>query len=144
MHVVEDEGDDAVDAAGYTGNFRRSIPKNQSEISEQDFFQVFRDENKMGELAFIIRTIDRDHNGYVTSTEMDDILKMLYPKKFGNVNLKMIMKPFCSSANKVLLDYKGFKAYIRNGIEGKDTVKPSDIEHSLQKHLVNKSQINPT
>ena len=83
MHVVEDEGDDAIDAAGYTGNFRRSMQANQVEISEKDFFQVFKNDNKMGELAFIIRNIDRDHNGYVTSTEMDDILKILYPKQLG-------------------------------------------------------------
>ena len=30
----------------------------------------------------IIKSIDKDHNGYVTSTELDDILKILYPEPF--------------------------------------------------------------
>ena len=30
----------------------------------------------------IIKSIDKDHNGYVTSTELDDILKILYPGPF--------------------------------------------------------------
>lgn len=28
----------------------------------------------------IIRKIDKDNNGYVTITEMDDILKIIYPE----------------------------------------------------------------
>ena len=142
MHVEEDEADDAIDAAGYTGNFRRSMPSNMTEITEQEFFKVFKDNDKLGELSFIIRNIDKDHNGYVTSTEMDDILKVLYPKQLANVNLKHILRPHCSSANKVLLDYKNFKAYIKNGITDGDPQEPRI--HSLQNYLNNKVLLNPT
>lgn len=74
----------------------------------------------MDELAFTIRSIDRDHNGYVTWNEMEDILKILYPEELRGKNLKQVLKPFCSSLNKVLLDYKYFKGFIRSAIRGGD------------------------
>lgn len=43
-----------------------------------------------------IRDIDREHNGYVTSTELDDILKLTYPVELKDKNLKLIFKPFAS------------------------------------------------
>ena len=76
----------------------------------------------MIELLAIIKSIDKDHNGYVTRTEMDDILKVLYKDKLSNTNLKHLMRPFCSSANKVLLDYKAFTDYLIRGIENKLSV----------------------
>jgi len=88
LDVVENEADDAIDAAGYTGNFRRVLAKDLQFITQIEFIEVFKGENKLGELMRIIQTIDRDHNGYVTSTEMDDILKLLYPDKLKNYNLK--------------------------------------------------------
>jgi hypothetical protein len=63
-----------------------------------------------------IKEIDKDHNGYVTSTEIDDILKINYASKLKMANLKPIIKPFCSISNPVLIDYKGFRDYILNGI----------------------------
>ena len=73
----------------------------------------------------IIRDIDRDHNGYVTSTELDDIIKMIFSAKImsklvrvdgieclDNYDLKPIFRPFASSANRVLIDYKGFRDFL--------------------------------
>jgi len=65
----------------------------------------FQNEHKLSELMRVIAEIDIDRNGYVTLTELDDILKMLFPE-LANRNLKSILMPFSSSANKVLIDYK--------------------------------------
>lgn len=43
-----------------------------------------------------IKEIDKEHNGYVTSTELDDILKIIYKKELTNKNLKTIFKPYSS------------------------------------------------
>ena len=50
---------------------------------------------------------------------MDDILRLLYPQKFTGFDLKSLLRPYCSSANKVLLDYKQFRDFILNGLKGK-------------------------
>jgi Ca2+-binding EF-hand superfamily protein len=73
----------------------------------------------------MVYNIDRDHNGYITTTELDDILKITYPKELMNVNLKSTLKPFCSSSNKVLLDYRYFRDFIKDFLEGKKNVDPS-------------------
>ena len=111
LEVSDNEEDDAVDAAGYTGNFRRN-EKDLVPISESQFMEIIRNNNKMVQIMSMIYEIDKDANGYVTSTEIDDILKILYPNEFGNKKLKNILKPFCSSANKVLLDYKAFRKFM--------------------------------
>ena len=64
----------------------------------------------------MIREIDRDHNGYITWTEAEDMLKLIYPEQLKNKSLKIMLRPFCSPANKVLLDYKQLKQFIKNGI----------------------------
>jgi Ca2+-binding EF-hand superfamily protein len=43
-----------------------------------------------------IKQIDRDGNGYVTSTELDDILKLTFPEELTNKRLKPIFKDFAS------------------------------------------------
>ena len=52
-----------------------------------------------------VRTIDKDHNGYITTTEMSDILKLHYPQ-LRSADLNCIVKRFRSIQNKVLIDYK--------------------------------------
>ena len=97
----------------------------------------------------MIYEIDKDANGYVTSTEIDDILKILYPNEFGNKKLKNILKPFCSSANKVLLDYKAFRKFMNENLEdpdvkskfneiGKKMVKPN-LENLKNPNVKNES-----
>ena len=58
-----------------------------------------------------IKEIDKDNNGYVTSTEMDDIMKLHYPS-LKNKNLKKIMRPYASIQNRILIDYKKFRDYL--------------------------------
>jgi Ca2+-binding EF-hand superfamily protein len=35
----------------------------------------------------LIRSIDKDNNGYVTVTELDDILKICFPEEFSDKDL---------------------------------------------------------
>jgi Ca2+-binding EF-hand superfamily protein len=75
-----DENDIAKDPAGYFGNFHRV--KHQLEpISEQDFLNVFIEDNKMQKIMNLIRFIDKDKNGFITTSEMTDILKETYPAR---------------------------------------------------------------
>ena len=42
----------------------------------------------MADLFTIIKTVDKDRNGYITNTEFDDILKLIYGEKFEDGGLK--------------------------------------------------------
>jgi hypothetical protein len=39
---------------------------------------MIHNENKLVEMMRRIKEIDKEHNGYVTSTELDDILRISY------------------------------------------------------------------
>ena len=48
-------------------------------MSEEKIFDILSDsEIKFVQVMRIIRNIDRDNNGYVTITELDDIIKIIY------------------------------------------------------------------
>ena len=57
----------------------------------------------------MIKEIDQSHNGYVTSTELDDILKLNYKEELGNRDIAHIIKKYSSIQNRILIDYKRFK-----------------------------------
>jgi Ca2+-binding EF-hand superfamily protein len=97
----------------------------------------------MNALAFTIRQIDKDHNGYVTVNEMDDILKILYPKELDKADLKAIFKPFCSSANKVLLDYRLFKKFLRLDLDS-NFASLDQEDYRTKQYLTNPIFQNPT
>ena len=53
-----------------------------------------------------------------------------------NINLKNTLKPFCSSSNKVLLDYRYFRDFIKDVLEGKKDIDPiSTIEKSNSNNM---------
>lgn len=62
----------------------------------------------MKQVHIAIRSIDKDHNGFVTRTELDDIMKQYYPKELGDKDLHNIINKFCCISNKILIDYKQF------------------------------------
>ena len=62
-------------------------------------------ENKLPFIMRSIKDIDQDNNGYVTTTEFEDILKVHYPE-LADKNLKKLFKPFASIQNRILIDYK--------------------------------------
>ena len=45
-------------------------------ITEQELVQIFSRNNKLVEVIRTIKEIDKQHNGFVTTTELDDILKI--------------------------------------------------------------------
>lgn len=70
---------------------------------------MFKEDNRLSKIMLMIRGIDKDRNGYVTTSEMDDILKEVYPEKFGLKDLKPHLKVFTSIQNPILLDYYKFR-----------------------------------
>jgi len=76
-----DEEEVAVDACGYTGNFHREKiePKNLQTITMEQLILMIFGDNQMLDMMRRIKEIDKEHNGYVTSTELDDIIKLAYP-----------------------------------------------------------------
>ena len=95
IDVFEDDGkNDPVDNAGYTGVMIRKKRK-LNPISEMDFLMFIYRSDKLGEVWTTIRKIDRERNGYITSTELDDILKVVFPELLDS-DLLPIIKPFCS------------------------------------------------
>ena len=87
----------------------------------------------MLELFWTIQGIDKDHNGYVTQTELDDILKIIVPE-LKDVNLKSVYLPFTSSANKVLVDYKKFKGFLIAPREKKLLKTPEPVKSIVQQN----------
>lgn len=91
LNVSDDEGDDATDPAGYMGVFFRNVGKNgkaKEELEDKELIQIFVEDNKLEEFTRMIRSIDADHNGYITWHEAEDMLKMLYPEQLQNKSLK--------------------------------------------------------
>ena len=72
--------DDAKDAPGFTGELARAPIELKQMNSSQfiSFFVVYP--AKLSEMMTIIRQIDKDRNGYITQTELDDIIKLIFAK----------------------------------------------------------------
>lgn len=119
VDVAEAEAaDEPTDVNGYLGQtkyYRTHIK--QIPISQDEFVAVIHRDNKLENLMITIKQIDKDHNGYVTRTELDDILKMLYPNELANRDLIPIIKTFSSIQNKILIDYKSFMNWIKQGLK---------------------------
>lgn len=74
-----------------------------------------------------IKDIDKEHNGYVTSTELDDILKINYKNELTDKNLKEIFRPYASIQNRILIDYKKFRDYLLKSISDEKKANESRI-----------------
>lgn len=76
---------------------RDSHAKLQS-LSEKEIVAVLsRSEQEFVKVLKVIRSIDKDNNGYVTVTELDDILKLSYPLDFvSDKDLSCFIKKFRS------------------------------------------------
>ena len=112
-----DEDDVAVDASGYTGNFHREARGNLLPYSMEQLARLVARKNKLVDIMRNIKEIDREHNGYVTSTELDDILKIAYPEELDDKNLKLMFRPYASIQNKILIDYKKVRDFILERIK---------------------------
>jgi len=88
-----------------------------------------------------IREIDREHNGHVTKTELDDILKMHLPKEFGDKDLHPIINRFSSISNKILINYKQFQFWLRDRLFALDGLESKSTTRSILKnntYIINK------
>ena len=88
----------------------------------------------------MINSVDKDRNGYVTNTELDDILKIAYPAAFEDgglkdANLKPLMRKFASSANKVLIDYIQFRDFINTGLRNNREILHSKAQQKRLEQL---------
>ena len=115
VDVANFEGvDEPMDPNGYLGKtkfYREQIIKKP--MSAIEMIKVIANENKMEEVMRVVGQIDKDHNGYVTVTELDDILKLNYPDELKDKELAPVIKKFSSVQNKILIDYKGFRDWIK-------------------------------
>lgn len=65
-------------------------------------------DNKIAQLFRMCREITPDKNGVVTTVELDDILRILYPDELEGKDLTEVFAPFCQEHNKILIDFKSF------------------------------------
>jgi hypothetical protein len=61
-----------------------------------ELIQIFTKDNQMLQVMRRINEIDRDHNGYVTCIELDDIVKLAYPHELKGKSLLQLFKPYAS------------------------------------------------
>lgn len=113
--VGADEPEDINGYYGSTQYYRKKIKL--FPISEEEFLQILMNDYKLEEVMTLIKSIDRFHNGYVTKTELDDILKLTYPDQLNDKDLIPIIKRFSSIQNKILIDYKGFKNWTKAALK---------------------------
>lgn len=57
----------------------------------------------------------------VTVVEIDDVLRILYPEELEGRDLADIYEPFCSSNNKILLDYRALRDSINAKLKAIET-----------------------
>lgn len=108
-----DENDVAKDPAGYTGQFNRPNSKHRLVVmNDREFLQVFANDNRIMKVMTMIRYIDKEKNGCVTTSEMDDILKEVYPDQFRGRDYKQVLKAFTAIQNPILLDYNKLKDFV--------------------------------
>ena len=88
-----------------------------TECSINEFTQILRnDVDKLHQVMLTIRQIDKDHNGYVTRNELDDILKIYYAPLLTK-NLDKILNQFSSLQNKILISYMNFIEWVKGTIK---------------------------
>jgi hypothetical protein len=92
---VSDGSNEPVDAAGYTGQFLREKRKLQIISTYEIVSMLTKNKERLSKVWLIIRHIDKQRNGYVTNTELDDILKEVYPELM-NYDLSHLYKSFAS------------------------------------------------
>ena len=139
--LVEFEGTDedevAIDASGYTGNFRRenNRKKDQKLLKFDELLEIIRTRNCMLDIMRRIKEIDREFNGYVTTTELEDILRLSYAKELTGFNLKFIFRKYASIQNKILIDYRTFRDDIIKGLKqvSNEEKKMKVVELLMQK-----------
>lgn len=131
--------DEPQDNLGYLGKsqwYREAKPK-QIPISEDDFIKIIMQSGKINSVFKIIYEIDKDHNGYVTRQELDDILKLVLKDTLNNRDLNPIINKFYSIQNKILIDYN----QLRNWMEKEYNTR---LKHTSTTDPVRQSKVEET
>jgi len=124
VDVTHFEGiDEPMDVNGYLGKtkFYRTQVKTVP-VTAKQFISIVHSTNSFVEVSRTIQEIDSDHNGYVTSTELDDILKLYY-QDLEPFDLLPLIKKFSSIQNKILIDYKGFMDWTKLECKKRDAMQ---------------------
>jgi hypothetical protein len=111
MDGIEDEPQDVMGFLGLASWMREK--KVLKPITESEFIKLFMQNIKLKEVMLSIKEIDKDKNGYVTRTELDDIIKLHYKESLSDRNLTPIINKFSSISNKILIDYKAFRDWLK-------------------------------
>jgi hypothetical protein len=107
LELSDEEDAQFADASGYTGiQHRKKLCLNP--ITMDEMVSLLSNQTQLYLVWKSIREIDKDNNGYVTNTELDDILKLYFPELL-NKNLKKMFRQFESIQNRILIDYRTFK-----------------------------------
>lgn len=115
VHEVNNN-DDPVDEAGYIGQFHRE-KTTLTPINETDLIKIIHKNNKLADIIRKIKEIDQQRNGFITQTELDDILKIIYKDELYNKDLMPIIRQYSSIQNKILINYKEFRDHIVSEIK---------------------------
>lgn len=68
--------------------------------------------NKMKEISLAFREIDPERTGMITSPEMDDLFRVLYPEEMKDKHIYDILKQFEVISNKILVEYNKFRTWL--------------------------------
>ena len=61
-----------------------------------ELVKIIYNKKKLVDIARMIKEIDKEHNGYVTSTELEDILKLTYNSDLKGKDVKNAFKEYAS------------------------------------------------
>ena len=75
--------------------------------------------DRLTQLILMVKGIDKFHTGFVTQTELDDIIKIVSPE-LNKRELKKIISPFCAVQNRILVMYRKFFEYILSSLKKLD------------------------
>ncbi|CDW79951.1 px domain containing protein [Stylonychia lemnae] len=127
-----DHDDNPVDSSGYTGQlFRKKIKL--PVMTEVEFYdKIIENEINFAKVMRLIRNIDKDNNGYVTITELDDIIKICYPE-LQNKDIYQCLKHYRSIQNRILVDYKRLRSHVVDLFKAKTGAK--DEFEIIEKHF---------
>ncbi len=58
--------------------------------------KIIHRNNKIKEIVKTIYEIDKQRNGFITTTELDDILKLNYKEELAGKDLRLMMRKYAS------------------------------------------------
>lgn len=142
---LSDDDEEMGDFSGYTGIKTRDR-KDLEVYTYERLVELMVKDNKLPFILKSIKDIDQDNNGYVTTTELEDIIKVHYPQ-LTNKNLKKLFKPFASIQNRILIDYKSLRKDLIDKIKAKlEGVKcnkePKDDPLTFPTRKISKTKLN--